>query len=363
MPFERKRLLAALIALIVAFATGPHDAGAMNREHARTPSRAIGAAGTNFRFRPVLMREARSRSLCESQPDRLFVAHHRGSACIAYFITAGEAALTRAVVFMDGDVPASRYDKLGSRPQEAEAVLHGQLAERRTWLQAIAERHGVRIIQLSRLGVEGSSGNHADRRKPDELYAMSAAIDALKERFGLVDVVLAGQSGGATLAASMLTLGRRDVACAVLGSGAYELAALVHESILDDGRRRDISEHDVASVVYDPSRKVAGIARDDRRRVILLADRNDARTPFGQQRRFAAHMREIGHHARLFAIEATGALSHGATVYTLPLAAMCAAGASDDAMRDVVETIRGRLQQSTPRPIPATHGATTPDED
>lgn len=349
-------IVAALAAALAGMSTMAAADTPPKRATAGKPQISAGA-GNAARFAPVLVREGRSRPLCEAESGRVFVSHGLGTACVAYFVTRGWEKSRRAVVFFDGDVTLERF----ADP----AAMTAEKSRRNRWLQAVADKYGVRIVQVSRLGVEGSSGNHGDRRKPGELATMDHAIDAIKTRLGIDDIVLAGQSGGATIAASLLTLGRNDVACAVLGSGAYELAAMIRETILQNGRQVD--EELVAELVYDPSRFVSRIPDAAHRRVFVLADRADSRTPFDQQQRFANHVRGAGHHARLFAIHGTGAWNHGATAYAVPLAALCARGAGERELEDALEPLRRQIEDGAVRkraiveaqPAPTSQGART----
>lgn len=93
-------------------------------------------------------------------------------------------------------------------------------------MQLWADRLRVRYVYISRTGLQGSSGNHGDRRLPKEAFVTNAVVDGLKSKFGFDDIALTGQSGGATIAASLPTLGRKDVRCEVLGSGATEAVDL-----------------------------------------------------------------------------------------------------------------------------------------
>jgi len=89
-------------------------------------------------------------------------------------------------------------------------------------MQIWADQFKVRYVFVSRVGMQGSSGNHAERRFPKETIVMNAVTDALKIRLGLDKLALAGHSGGSTIAASLLTMGRNDVTCAVLGSAPLD---------------------------------------------------------------------------------------------------------------------------------------------
>ncbi len=195
-------------------------------------------------------------------------------------------------------------------------------------MQQWADKQGQRFVDISRVGVNGSSGNHGPRRLPHETVIMNEAITLLKARLGLETVTLAGQSGGSTIAASLLTFGRPDVTCAVLGSGAYEIVDLEYSHRIAMGGKANREEF--AKVIYDPSKHVDGIAKNAKRRIFVLGDEADSRTPFDQQVRFVNSIREAGHHARLFPIDAKGETDHDAAGMTIPVAGACARGDSDE---------------------------------
>lgn len=271
-------------------------------------------------YKDVLVEEGRSRSLCESKPGRIFVETAEGRACVAYFATAGQDDRREAVMFLDGDVNAERF-------ADPKAMAVGQ-ARLHQLLQGWADKLKIRYVSISRLGVNGSSGHHGRRRMPAETHIMNRALDLLKARLGLDRIVLAGQSGGSTISASLLTLGRRDVTCAVLGSGAFELVDLHHGSLVDHGRKVSVTALD--RVMLDPARDIGGIKSDPQRRIFILGDEADTRTPFDQQQRFATALSKNGHHARLIAISGGGELDHLATRFTIPTAGACLNRLSDE---------------------------------
>ena len=63
---------------------------------------------------------------------------------------------------------------------------------------------------------------------------------------------------------------------------------------------------------------------------IARGDEADTKTPFDQQVRFVNAIREAGHHARLFPIDAVGETDHNAAAMTIPVAGACARGDSDE---------------------------------
>lgn len=276
-------------------------------------SAAHAAPPAPLKYSDALQQESKSQSACETLGNHIFVKHEFGSDCIAYFVTKGSEARRQAVVFLDGDIPVEQLQD----PDGLASSFDGMKKVMQIW----ADRLKVRYVFVSRLGVNGSSGNHGERRKPNETYAMMAATDLLKTRLGLDSIAIAGQSGGSTLAASFLTLGRTDVTCAILGSGAFELADLEYR--YRTGKGYKVTKAALSQVMYDPSAHVADIKPSADRRILILGDRADTRTPFDQQLRFAEDIRAAGHHARVIPLLGSGENEHGATQFTLPAAGAC----------------------------------------
>lgn len=271
--------------------------------------------------------EGSSKQLCESVADRVFVHHDLGSACIAYFATSSKTQVGPAVVYFEGDVPAAEALK----PNFAKNYL----ATMRTAFKTLAERSGVRFVFIARPGLFGSSGNHAARRSAGEMMTMNAALDAVKARLKLGDVVLAGQSGGSTVAAALLTLGRRDVACTVLGSGLLSVVEIEHAHRVRE-HLPAIRPAVLQVLLFDPTDRLDWIEPIKSHRIFVLGDPSDTRTPFAQQRRFAERVQALGHHATAIEVKGQGELMHSVAHHTLPAAALCARGADDATIRRTV---------------------------
>ncbi len=295
------------------------------------PALAGGAPVEKAKFVPVLVAESKSKSLCEDDPGRIFVKYSLGSECIAYYVTPGLEAVPRAVLFFDGDAASPDYadpDKQTLR-----------LEHKRRLLDKWSATMKVRYVYVSRVGLNGSSGNHGNRLRPNEMLVMEAAVDILKQRLGLTTIALAGQSRGSTIAASLLTRGRSDVACTVLGSGAYEMTDLEYESFQKSGIK--VTKEQVAKALYDPSEHIDGIRKDPNRRIFLLGDANDQRAPIDQQIRFTDQIEAAGHHVRFAFIEARDEMEHGAMNATIPVAGACMKGWSDDRIVAAVRPKKG----------------------
>jgi acetyl esterase/lipase len=180
---------------------------------------------------------------------------------------------------------------------------------------------------------------------------MNTAIDQLKQRLDIKRIALAGQSGGSTISASLLSFGRTDITCAALGSGAYELADLHFKFMKTAGSKATKAQ--VARKVFDPISHVDEIEPDSKRRIFIIGDESDTRTPFDQQKRYAESLKAKGHHAIVIPIEASGDLEHGAAKYATPTAGACLQGSTDKFIIDAnaVNTEKTRAQKKAAAPV------------
>ncbi len=271
--------------------------------------------------------ESLSRLTCEAKPDRVFVVHAQGSECIAIYPSPSPVAGAPTVIYFHGDLTA--------REVQVDGFTGAYLQRAQQALAAIAGREQASFVFVARPGVLGSSGNHGARWQLKEMLSMNAAIDAIKTRLGLTTIALAGQSGGSTIAAALLTLGRRDVTCAVFGSGALLLAETVSH-LRDASGASPIGLDMLRRLYFDPSERISGIAQQPGRRIFVLGDPIDTRTPFDLQRRFAGRLTAFGHHAVTVEVTARGNGMHNVAHLTLPVAAKCARGIGD---ADIIQSL------------------------
>ena len=140
-----------------------------------------------------------SRSECEATRHAVWVVHKEGEACIRYFPSSNVDGAKTAAFFFHGDLLFGRSVIQGAYGNNKASVLLKKS-------ESLARVHGVPYIFVGRPGAYGSSGSHMERRKIDEYLAMNAAVDAIKAKHGIEKVHLGGQSGGAIVAAALLTL-------------------------------------------------------------------------------------------------------------------------------------------------------------
>ena len=291
---------------------------------------------------------------CGQLTHAVWVSHTEGTECIRYYPSAGlesaDATAPRhklAVLFFHGDhlagkTPLGDYGKI--TPQRLlDTVLRNE------------QQYKVPYILVARPGVYGSSGDHTQRRRAKEFHSMNAAVDAIKARYALDQVVLAGQSGGSTAAAAILTLGRQDVKCVAAGSGGYavkELAVIKWQKLGVSPRRG--CDGTGYCDPYDVIEHVDGIAPDPGRHIYVIGDPQDQNTVFPLQQAFFDKVHAAGHQVTLMEAQGRGPDRHSMSYVTFRVAGACARGLP-------VTAIAGKPVSTDDAPAPRTSTGSAPE--
>lgn len=238
---------------------------------------------------PLLWNQPAVEAQCPLQHQALWVKYTGGNACIRYFFAGNLTSAKNVVVVLSGDRDTFMRRNPADIPNNTLEALDKQA-------QKISEKIGLPVIILARPGTYGSSGDHAKRRQPEEFQALDAALTGLRERYGMHHFILSGHSGGATAAAAILTLGRKDIRCAILTSGAYGLLERAERLRIIRGEKsqRDKDINGLAHP-YDPLEHISGIVADPKRHILIIGNSHDRVTPFDLQAKFAAALRTHGH--------------------------------------------------------------------
>lgn len=263
---------------------------------------------------------------CEIGGHHVWVDVESRGECIAFYPAPGLEGASHAVFYFEGDIPPDyRRDP---------AKLGAHLSSMRRALEKLTATYRIPYVFVARPGTFGSTGSHADRRKNREPLVMRDAVDAIRRRYGLRFVSLAGQSGGATIAGALLTLGLADVRCVAPASGGFDLHAMLDWHAQRQGIVGGHREHPASLAgSFNVMDGISAIAQDRERRIFVIGDAADKVTPFAQQRRFAERLKHQGHHAELVEATGNGPERHGLSLTSLKIAGLCASGASDADIR------------------------------
>lgn len=279
-----------------------------------------------------------SREQCAALSKAVFVEAFGEGICIRWYLH-GSAKGKAAVVFFTGDVLG--LSKTGQREVEpgylTQAPEFIDIASR-VW----GERLGLPVIYFGRMGMNGSSGWHGDRRTALEAEVTRKALDAIKAREGAIGFHLAGQSGGAMLVPSIVAA-RDDVGCAVIASGPLDFRAFTAAygiTFRTSGKRAHL---DPMAEVPQVAARTAGT---DPTRLFLLTDPADTAVPAKFQAPYAAAIEKAGGRATRILTGGRGPEHHALIEKALFVARDCIAGRSD---AEIVAAWAGRGGDDLPR--------------
>lgn len=268
-----------------------------------------------------------TRDRCAATEQTLWLSVDKEDFCVRYYVSTAGGEGTRPVVFLSGDrfgtvrnwqwVPTSKDKNAGitfdpTNPASQGDVNTNDLVKTADAFSKLAK---TTAIYLARMGVDGTSGNHVFRKTLLELHLMSAALDALKQRYGFEGFHLAGQSGGSTLVTGLAGT-RHDIGCAVSGSGRLGISG--------GGSAKEPARTHVDPVGFVPS-----IAHNRFVHFFMITDSADRTVPARQQTPFAEKMRQAGRSIPQYFVTAIDDFHHGVVSYTELVTAGCALGKSD----------------------------------
>ena len=265
---------------------------------------AANAQERNVNTPPLLWNTPADKATCSQPTSALWVEFGSAHACIRYFVGAALSRAPVAIVMLHGD----RTIEMHRAP---ETIQGNTLAAKVRQAAVMTRRAGVPVVIMARPGTYGSSGNHGQRRQAQEFLALNAALDELRQRYGIGQFVLLGHSGGATAVAALLTLGRTDVKCAVMTSGAFDLvqrAQMIRRSKgLPSRPGRDTNG---LLNPYDPGQHIDGIKKVPERELFVIGNPDDQIAPFSLQQGFYNALKRAGHQPRLIKAAALPPANH-----------------------------------------------------
>lgn len=229
---------------------------------------------------------------CPNMSSYLWVTHSEGKDCVRYFSGGLLLNAKIVVILLSGD-----RDKLRTLP--IESIPHNTRKQREKVAANYAKKIKTPVIIISRPGTYGSSGDHRLRRQLREFITLDAGLTAIKQRYGINQFILQGHSGGATAAAALMTLGRTDIRCAILTSGAFDLMERDRRRATSQSEAPFASKNIKRRSYYDPLYEIDGIVHDENRHIYILGNPLDKITPFDLQAKFSNALLRADHNSKL----------------------------------------------------------------
>jgi hypothetical protein len=291
-------------------------------------------AQSTFESKYVIRGLVGDQSQCPNQTSYLWVVVGGKGDCIRYYASGLAGSKTRASVFFHGDMMSQKYKSAKnvfssySKYNSPNKMLNLAKNQRR--------RAGIKgpFILMARPGVLGSTGNHGKRRLKREVELMNGALNALKARYKIRTLNLAGQSGGGHITASILPF-RKDVHCAVMSSGAIS----VKKRVRARGWKSDITGY---NNYFDPVKYVGRLPKGQLR-IFVIADPKDSNTPFSTQKDYATKAQTAGANLSLLMAKGGGKSRHSLTAAGQLALRLCSEGRS-------AEQIQTALYKKTGKP-------------
>ncbi|PTM42664.1 alpha/beta hydrolase [Bosea sp. 124] len=271
-----------------------------------------------------------SRAHCAGVPGGLWVeVNGKGDCLRSYAQGLGEIDTPQILVYFSGDVllktkAGVRFVAPGYERRSPDAIQRDMAR----W----SKQAGKPTVFLARPGMYGSSGDHNQRREAREVMLMERALDVIKQRHRVSTFILAGQSGGGHIAASLLNR-RRDVSAVVLSSALLS----VREVTEHWDRRRTVQSGNIQAL-HDPIDHLNGIRTDPKPLIFVLSDREDRIVPYASQLTYVRRLQEVGFEPQHVLLSAADKSRHALARHGRDAAALIARGEQTDAIRAALET-------------------------
>lgn len=279
-----------------------------------------------------------SREVCARTPRTVFVEAFGQGICIRYYAS-GTLRGQAPIVFFTGDVLG--LDEKGRREVEP-----GYLTQAPEYIDIASkiwsERLKAPMIFFGRMGLNGSSGWHGDRRTALEVEVTRKALDAIAAKEGATGYHLVGQSGGAMLVPALLAA-RDDVGCAVIASGPLDFRAFTRAYGITFRTGGARAHYDPMADVGRIAPKIAG---DGGSRLFVLTDPQDRAVPAKFQAPFVTALEKAGGRPVQILTGGRDKDHHALIEKALFVTGQCVAEASD---AEIVKRWHGRAGDDLPR--------------
>jgi len=270
----------------------------------------ISPVKTVFETNDAIKGTTSSPALCAQGKDAVWADVKDGGECIRFYPGGLKKNSDTAIIYFTGDLSHNSIWNVYEKTTPASFMRNSN-----QWSNVL----DVPYILMARPGTFGSSGYHYDRRREGkEGRLLNAAVDAVKEKYGLKKIVVVGQSGGGHVVAQILTL-RNDISCAVMASALLSFRDQLNAKYLDYA---DLEIY--LSQQWDPIDHVADIPKSSGRRIFIIADPKDEIVYFDTQQKYVAQADKLGVKTNLVVTHASGGQHHDLSKPARYIAALCA---------------------------------------
>ena len=290
-----------------------------------------------IKFKDMRRGTTATASECDVHPYAVWVTAYGRGICMRYYFSDAGGSGKQATIFLNGDKPGTMPGQR-VKPEEVNDT-DTDVMERR--VREISRTMGQPAIYMARMGLDGSSGHHAQRRTKLELHVTNAAIDAIKGRHGFTDLNMYGQSGGASLVGALLSM-RTDINCAVPGSGRLVANATAI--------KRNNSTADPALHVMNPYDGIPVIVRRSQAKIMVVTDPRDEAVTRDHQDPFVQALQRAGRQVEQYYVNASDPKHHGVAKYALAVTRECARGSTHDQIARVLADVEQKIQTAQPTP-------------
>ena len=282
----------------------------------------------NFTNRSVMQGIRATESQCNETTGAVWAKYGDADGeCIRYWSTGLSSAVNnRVIFFFHGDILAGNSVLDKSYEKKSPATMLDR------WKNFFPDNTKPSIY-IARPGTYGSSGDHSQRRRPAESKIISAAIDVLKKKYNIEEIVVTGQSGGGHVTASLITH-RSDIVCAVPASApaSPRMRAQIR------GFGQDTTNYPDS---YEPTENLKNRVFHPKLRVFVVADENDINVPFASQTVLADKLKEQKVSALVIRGDATGSEKHRLLATGFKIASFCFDDLSDEEITRRAVGLRG----------------------
>ena len=275
----------------------------------------------NFTAEGLMRGVSASEAQCAAVPNAVWARAPGGAAeCLRYWASGLPASgpLARVLIYISGDQMA--FDQADAAYSGRNPKIMQGLAD------GMAARAGVPLILLSRPGTFGSSGEHKQRRRELEPRLVSAALDLIKTRHAISELVLVGLSGGGHTVAALLGW-RSDIVCAVPTSSVSS-PKIRWQSM---GRTTDLTGY---ADSYEPVDHLKREIFHRKLRVFVLGDLRDSNVPWSTQLPLATRLKELGASVELLSGEGSDSQRHALGASGRLIGALCL---QDKSTQDILQ--------------------------